>query len=200
MSPSHVIEPTYRRLRQQLLVGAWPPGFRLEAVRLAEDLGVSMTPVRDSLNRLVGEHIVELRPGTGYFVPQPSERRLRDTLEFNAALLVFAIHVSHPAGLAGAADTSGDHATRVAQLFSRIAQGGGNAILSETVNSLNDRLHVVRSLDPCIRTDSEVDIDELEAICQTADKESLRHHLVRYHDLRQRLVPQYLAMIERPQD
>ena len=37
MSPSHVVEPTYRRLKQELMAGAWPPGSRLEAVRLAAE-------------------------------------------------------------------------------------------------------------------------------------------------------------------
>ncbi|RYE93018.1 MAG: GntR family transcriptional regulator, partial [Oxalobacteraceae bacterium] len=49
MSPSHVLEPTYASIRHCLVSGFWPAGRRLEAARLAEELGVSITPVRDSL-------------------------------------------------------------------------------------------------------------------------------------------------------
>ena len=54
MSPAYVLEPTYDTLRRRLFAGVWPSGQRLEAARLATELGVSMTPVRDSLNRLAG--------------------------------------------------------------------------------------------------------------------------------------------------
>lgn len=68
MSPAHVLEPTYDTLRRRLLMGAWPAGQRLEAARLAADLGVSITPVRDSLNRLTGERLIVSQPGDGFHV------------------------------------------------------------------------------------------------------------------------------------
>ncbi|MDF1836078.1 MAG: GntR family transcriptional regulator [Alteraurantiacibacter sp. bin_em_oilr2.035] len=46
MSPAHVLEPTYRRLKRALMEGTWPIGQKLEAMRLADEFGVSMTPVR----------------------------------------------------------------------------------------------------------------------------------------------------------
>ncbi len=87
MSPAHVLEPTYRRLKRALMEGLWPGGAKLEAMRLAEDFGVSMTPVRDSLNQLVGEGLVDLTPGEGFRVPSLTEQRLRDLLDVNAVLL-----------------------------------------------------------------------------------------------------------------
>ena len=87
MSPAHVLEPTYRRLKRALMEGIWPGGAKLEAMRLAEDFGVSMTPVRDSLNQLVGEGLVDLTPGEGFRVPPLTEQRLRDLLDVNAVLL-----------------------------------------------------------------------------------------------------------------
>jgi len=41
MSPSHVLEPTYATVRRRLVTGLWHPGHRLEAARLADELGVS---------------------------------------------------------------------------------------------------------------------------------------------------------------
>ena len=91
MSPAHVLEPTCTKLKQMLVEGVWPPGEKLEALRLADELGVSMTPVRDCLNRLVGERLVDMKPGEGYRVPRISEKALRDMLAVNAALLELAL-------------------------------------------------------------------------------------------------------------
>jgi DNA-binding GntR family transcriptional regulator len=50
------------------------PGERLNEVQLAEKLGVSRTPLREALNRLVAEGAVDARPRLGYFVkPLSSE-------------------------------------------------------------------------------------------------------------------------------
>ncbi|MAB44245.1 MAG: transcriptional regulator, partial [Sphingomonadaceae bacterium] len=87
MSPAHVLEPTYRRLKDALLEGRFRAGTKLEAMRLADDFGVSMTPVRDSLNQLVGEGLVDLTPGEGFRVPLLTEQALRDILQVNALLL-----------------------------------------------------------------------------------------------------------------
>lgn len=199
MSPSHVLEPTYLRLKQLLTQGHWPIGYRLEAVRLADDLGVSMTPVRDCLNRLVGERLVDLRPGEGFRVARLNERALRDLFEFNAALLIFAIHVTaksarHPAETSEAQD----HAGQVAILFSAMAEGANNGALSASVSSLNDRLHPVRRLDPALVPGC---VEEIEAMAKAfrdgVNADHLRHHVAQYHDIRQATVPRYLELLER---
>jgi hypothetical protein len=41
MSPAHVLEPTCRRLKRMLMEGVWPQGEKLEALRLADDLGLA---------------------------------------------------------------------------------------------------------------------------------------------------------------
>src|SRR3546814_12685064 len=74
-SDLYVLEPTYDTLRRRLFAGVWPSGQRLEAARLATELGVSMTPVRDSLNRLAGERLVHSSPGEGFQV-RSEERRV----------------------------------------------------------------------------------------------------------------------------
>ena len=91
MSPAHVIEPACKKLKQMLMQGVWPPGEKLEALRLADELGISMTPVRDCLNRLVGERLVDMTHGEGYRVPRLSEKTLRDMLAVNVALLELAL-------------------------------------------------------------------------------------------------------------
>lgn len=55
-------------LRGMIVDGALAAGDRLNEVHLAAKLGVSRTPIREVLNRLVSEGAVEARPRLGYFV------------------------------------------------------------------------------------------------------------------------------------
>jgi DNA-binding GntR family transcriptional regulator len=48
----------YRYLRQAVMTGELPPGTRLVEDRIAEELGVSRTPVREALQRLTSEALV----------------------------------------------------------------------------------------------------------------------------------------------
>jgi DNA-binding GntR family transcriptional regulator len=69
--PPTVAGEVYRRLRQQLLLGAWPPGTRLREAELADRFGVSRTPVREAVRRLLQEGLLEDRPTQGVRVREP---------------------------------------------------------------------------------------------------------------------------------
>ena len=61
-------ELAYRSLRQRLLQGEFAPGTRLGEERLAAELSVSRTPIREALSRLHSEGLVERLADDG-FVP-----------------------------------------------------------------------------------------------------------------------------------
>lgn len=48
----------YQRLREQILMGDLAPGAVLSQVQLAQTLGLSRTPLREALRRLVAEYLV----------------------------------------------------------------------------------------------------------------------------------------------
>jgi DNA-binding GntR family transcriptional regulator len=50
-------------IRKGIFSGVLPPGITLPERKLAEELGVSRTPVREALFTLLGEGLVELTPG-----------------------------------------------------------------------------------------------------------------------------------------
>jgi GntR family transcriptional regulator of vanillate catabolism len=80
-------------LRDLLLEGKFRPGERIREVPLAEELGVSRIPLRIALERLANEGLLEVRPTTGFVVPQFSVNdiyeaiHLRGLIEGNAAKL-----------------------------------------------------------------------------------------------------------------
>ena len=57
--PLSVRERVYRYLRQQITTGEYAGGVRLTEEEIAEDLGVSRTPIREVLQRLTSEGLVE---------------------------------------------------------------------------------------------------------------------------------------------
>ena len=68
------------RLRRSILDGALAPGARLRYRQLAEQFGVSVTPVRVALKELAGEGLVELRPHAGASVSALSVEELEEVL------------------------------------------------------------------------------------------------------------------------
>lgn len=164
MSPAHVLEPTYRRLKRALMDGTWASGTKLEALRLADDFGVSMTPIRDSLNRLAGEGLVDLTPGEGFRVAALTEQALRDMLYVNALLLETAADAGwNRPGKVELANSNGDYADRLAAAFTILAAGSGNRHLADAVGSIGERLHAVRRREPEIVPNALEILGQIEA-------------------------------------
>ncbi len=55
----------YQHLKERILDGKLPPGQRLIIDDIAEDLGLSIIPVREALHLLQAERLVEIRPHAG---------------------------------------------------------------------------------------------------------------------------------------
>ena len=58
----------YDLLREEIVKGRLPPGSALSENRLADELGVSRTPVRESLIKLAEDGLVRVVPQSGTFV------------------------------------------------------------------------------------------------------------------------------------
>jgi DNA-binding GntR family transcriptional regulator len=75
----------YAALKSDLLAGRLPPGTRVVLRQVADELGISLTPVRDAVNRLIAEKILEhggLGQSGGAIVP------LLDADEFDQLMTV----------------------------------------------------------------------------------------------------------------
>lgn len=195
MSPAHVLEPTYQRLKRALMEGTWANGAKLEAMRLADDFGVSMTPVRDSLNQLVGEGLVDLTPGDGFRVPVLTEQGLRDVLRVNAVLLETASdEVWRIPNARDLEDLPDDYAGRMAAVFLVLAAGSGNRCLAVLIDRISDRLHRVRIHEPDVLPDAAEILAEIEASLRGSRNERLRA-LRRYHRRCEERVPQLVSRL-----
>lgn len=80
-------ESVYRELRSAICEGRIPAGERLVQNTLADQLGISRTPVRDALLRLSQEGLVEPSPVRGgYLVSDFTEREVFDIYDIRLAL------------------------------------------------------------------------------------------------------------------
>jgi DNA-binding GntR family transcriptional regulator len=80
------VERVAGAIQAQVLSGAVPVGTRLRQEALAEQFGVSRTPVREALRQLQASGLVELVPNRGAVVRGPTVRELREAYEVRAEL------------------------------------------------------------------------------------------------------------------
>jgi DNA-binding GntR family transcriptional regulator len=59
------LEAAYQEVRRRILTLSLPPGVDLDEKTIAQELGISRTPLREALLRLSGEHLVTIRPNCG---------------------------------------------------------------------------------------------------------------------------------------
>jgi DNA-binding GntR family transcriptional regulator len=101
----------YAHIRHQILEGSYGPGAALMTEVLAEEIGVSRTPVRDALRKLEGDGLVVIQPRLGARVKEIDRREYREMCELRLALEAQA------AGLAARNRTTADLAEIEARLL-----------------------------------------------------------------------------------
>jgi len=183
VSPVQAMERSYATLKRMLREGVFPPGTRLEANRIADQLGVSMTPVRDVLHRLVGERLVEASSGEGFHVPHFTEAALRELYEWNSALLLIAIRTGrgdHESDVGPAGLTPAD---QVAASFARIASRAPNREVRAAIESASDRLHPFRMIEDQVLDPVIGELDELVVRDQHQPQAIRRYHLRRMREV-----------------
>ena len=73
-------------IEEQIAFGKYPPGKPLDETELAEQFGVSRTPVREALNQLATAGLIEIRPRRGAVVAEVGPQRLIEMFEVMAEL------------------------------------------------------------------------------------------------------------------
>ncbi len=81
-------------LREAILQGKLEPGERLMEIALAEQLGVSRTPIREAIRKLELEGLVTNIPRKGAMVAEITLKDLRDVLEVRRNLENLAVKLA----------------------------------------------------------------------------------------------------------
>src|SRR5688572_17306652 len=89
-------DSVFEVLRDSILTRVFRPGARLDVKAVATQLGVSPTPVKDAINRLAAEGLIDVRPRSGTFVAEISPQAVAETFEIRRALECLAAETLVP--------------------------------------------------------------------------------------------------------
>ncbi|WP_306602841.1 GntR family transcriptional regulator [Azonexus sp.] len=86
IAPTALYQEVAERLRQRIFAHELTPGMWIDEQMLAEQYGISRTPLREALKVLASEGLVELKPRRGCYVTEISRRDLDDIFPLMAML------------------------------------------------------------------------------------------------------------------
>ena len=94
LTPRALYEEVAEQLRQRIFRRELEPGSWIDELKIAEEFGISRTPLREALKVLAAEGLVTMKVRRGAYVTEMSEKDLRDVyhllslLESDAAGMV----------------------------------------------------------------------------------------------------------------
>jgi DNA-binding GntR family transcriptional regulator len=145
----------YDHLKSDILMGVFGLGEQLSVEELTDKYDVSRTPVREALNLLHAEGLVDTIPRIGYFTAQPTVKDIQDLFEFrlilesgSARLATARIGQDDLRALEHMEGTyvPGDPSTYLPwiqynrEFHYRIAMAAGNVELAKVIGQVLDRL------------------------------------------------------------
>jgi DNA-binding GntR family transcriptional regulator len=84
-------ENAYKIIKEKLLNLEFEPGSRIREDLLAQEISMSRTPVREAINQLSAEGLVNNIPRKGIFVIQLTPQEISDFLEIREVLEILAV-------------------------------------------------------------------------------------------------------------
>ena len=105
IAPTALYQEVAERLRQRIFAHELTPGTWIDEQKLAEQYGISRTPLREALKVLASEGLVELKPRRGCYVTEISRQDLDDIFPLMAMLegrcAADAVKAAKPADIKG---------------------------------------------------------------------------------------------------
>lgn len=184
MNGGPVAERVYDSLRRLILSHGFRPGDRLDPNMLAERLSASITPVREALNVLCGEQLVQAQRSGGYYLPALDEPALKDMYRWAHEITLLAMR-SWPLGKTMAWDRirkrQEGYADRARELLNAIACLSVNGEHCRATTTLNARLHAVRTVEIEVLPEAMAELASIEHDFDQGDRPALRRGLNAYH-------------------
>ena len=86
ITPTALYQEVAERLRQRIFAHELTPGTWIDEQKLAEQYGISRTPLREALKVLAAEGLVDLKPRRGCYVTEISRQDIDDIFPLMAML------------------------------------------------------------------------------------------------------------------
>lgn len=175
-------DSVYRFLKGAILKRRLALGSKLDEVKLAEELGVSRTPVREAFQRLSAEGLIVLIPHRGAFVIQLTRRDLEELYEMREALEGQAARLAAtratPAMVVKLGEIIAAYRTAVLENWRRsiilldsrfhetVARASRNRRLMEAIRSLREQLRILRITSVAIPGRPGRSLEEMSALLE----------------------------------
>lgn len=165
MDRTDAFEAALAVLRDRLREGVYAPGSRVPASRIAEDLQLSATPVREALSRLAGEGLVQERRHQGFFVVALTGLDIADLYRLSLAQLLLAQgQKATTSDLRPQLAPDLDPVSAVEQLFLNWMADAASAALMGFYRTLSIQLGPARRVEPLVLDALEGEAEELLAL------------------------------------
>lgn len=198
MNPAPQFDRVYGSIRARLLSGEWVPGHRIDLARLADDLGASVTPVRDALYRLSGERLFAAGVHDGFTVPAITEPALRDLYAWNRDLLLLARDHAEKAECVVDDHHDGTIVDTIVRLFHAIGACSRNPEHKAAIDATSARLHSARLTEVRLGIANEDEVRSLMEVAANGNALALRNAIELYHLHRQSLAGRIVQALYRP--
>ncbi len=103
IAPTALYQEVAERLRQRIFAHDLTPGDWIDEQKLAEQYGISRTPLREALKVLAAEGLVDLKPRRGCYVTEISRQDIDDIFPLMAMLegrcAFIAVQLAKPADI-----------------------------------------------------------------------------------------------------
>lgn len=204
MAPEPInVDRVYRILKREIIRGAYSLGGRIDAQAIADSVGTSITPVRDAVQRLIGEGLLESQSYGGFHAPTVTAQSLSDLYDWNDRLAQFASklppHPDEPLTQllepSSAMNEPEEFASSVAFLFLRLADRSNIRAHRRAVAQLNDVLHAARLAEAVTLRDAHGELNRLVTTLDSHHGKAISNRLSAYHQRRRRHIPEILGTI-----
>ncbi|MFW2365090.1 MAG: GntR family transcriptional regulator [Desulforhopalus sp.] len=193
-------DSVYRKLKKAIRRRYIKQGSQLVEIALAQQLGVSRTPVRGAIKRLEAEGLVNTIPNRGAFVITPTLREIEETFRVRAQLEKMAVTLTAenatPTQMAElrkliSAETTVFDESDLDEYYDvndnlhlKIAEYSGNSVLHAYIKELLDKTRIYLILyDPFYKleysptTEHQTILDAIEAGDHGRAKEAVEAHI-----------------------
>lgn len=153
----------YNTLTDRIITWAYSPGHRFTEEDLCTEFGVSRSPVREALNGLVSERLIEKEAHKGYSVRLIDLREVNELYDVRLVLELEVVSLLCNTGIDSALlnvlrtrwqaivdrlpEVVGVSAFEDEQFHDSLSQAAGNQVLSQMLSDISKRIHFVRLRD-----------------------------------------------------
>jgi len=143
----------YEAIKQRISEGDLLPGTALSESEWAEELHISRTPVREAVQMLAQEGLVEVLPKRGTLVARLSVRDVRESFEIREAIEGYAARLAAErrtdeqlAAMRDALRKSADPYNRGASFHELVVEASDNTYLMQSFTSAEGRIDLASRL------------------------------------------------------